>query len=450
MECKNVNRLRAQVAQIICPLPETTPTVAAVACADAAGVKSIAITSAVNNVVLSLSKTTSSFTKEYRWIRMDAGNLSLALSAIPLLQKVATKSCHKKRGGSRSSPPELNQLLSCLVAAVFGRRRVDGGTCVGVARIVQDNRQVTHGEITCTNIADERKAVSELEVANCDHVALEVRGDGLQSVGPNRAGGNVASVALDRRNGRCGGGTTVPVQFATAGLCGCAERVRRGIRNRDTGVEAGLVGYVRIQQDGTADVNCEDTPSRGTTCEAGSGQRAGSQGGRWGGGEAQSDSGRGSRRQSVGGGGDVDRELKCFSRVRVGVHHFPHPGTSIVADGDFSDRHVARGSGVGRGNDRQEAADIAVWGGFTIDELSETDIGDARGRVNIARAAACRSTAERGRDRGCVVVHVTSRHEDARAGRNVTKGRLQTGSIICQTSELGADREHKVGFGVVD
>src|ERR1035437_9697829 len=267
MECKNVNRLRAQVAQIICPLPETTPTVAAVACADAAGVKSIAITSAVNNVVLSLSKTTSSFTKEYRWIRMDAGNLSLALSAIPLLQKVATKSCHKKRGGSRSSPPELNQLLSCLVAAVFGRRRVDGGTCVGVARIVQDNRQVTHGEITCTNIADERKAVSELEVANCDHVALEGRGYGLQCVGINRAGCNGTSVAGSRRSGGCGSSATVPVKSAIAGLCGSAERVRRGIRDCDTGVEAGLIGQVRIQQDGAADRDCEDVRGRSANTE---------------------------------------------------------------------------------------------------------------------------------------------------------------------------------------
>src|ERR1035441_7673353 len=41
---------------------------AATGCADAAGVKSIAITNAVSNVVLSLSKTNSSFPWEHGWI----------------------------------------------------------------------------------------------------------------------------------------------------------------------------------------------------------------------------------------------------------------------------------------------------------------------------------------------------------------------------------------------
>ena len=61
------------MGQIICPLPETTSTLAAVACADAVGVKSIAITNAVINVSLIPSKTTSLFTLEHGWTWMDAG-----------------------------------------------------------------------------------------------------------------------------------------------------------------------------------------------------------------------------------------------------------------------------------------------------------------------------------------------------------------------------------------
>jgi hypothetical protein len=58
----------------ICPLPDTIEIFAAVACADAFGVWSITIRKAKNNVVLSLSKTASSFTKEHGWIGMDAGD----------------------------------------------------------------------------------------------------------------------------------------------------------------------------------------------------------------------------------------------------------------------------------------------------------------------------------------------------------------------------------------
>ena len=46
-----------------------------------------------------------------------------------------------------------------------------GGTSVS-ARIGQHNGQVTHGEIASTNVADERKAVSVLEGANRERIAL--------------------------------------------------------------------------------------------------------------------------------------------------------------------------------------------------------------------------------------------------------------------------------------
>src|SRR5206468_986015 len=55
------------------------------------------------------------------------------------------------------------------------------------------------------------------------------------------------------------------------------------------------------------------------------------------------------------------------------------------------------------------------------------------------------------RSREGIVVHVGGRHEDTGAGRDVVEGRLQAGSVVSKTSNLGrVDREHKVGFRVVD
>jgi hypothetical protein len=90
---KRVLGLYWQLGQINCPLPETTATLAAVAadaagavaCADAAGTKSSAITNAVINVDVILSKTTSWFTGERGWkFGWTRKNSSLALSAIAL------------------------------------------------------------------------------------------------------------------------------------------------------------------------------------------------------------------------------------------------------------------------------------------------------------------------------------------------------------------------------
>src|ERR1039457_6381793 len=95
--------LSGQIGQTNWPLPETTSTLAAVACPDAAGAKTSAITNAVTNVVRSLSKTTSWFTWEH-WLEFGGTreNFSLAPSRAQC----------KKKGGSRSSPPsELNRLL---------------------------------------------------------------------------------------------------------------------------------------------------------------------------------------------------------------------------------------------------------------------------------------------------------------------------------------------------
>src|ERR1035438_5097447 len=308
---------------------------AATACADAVGVKSIAITNAVSTVVLSLSKTSSSFPWEHGWIRMDAGELYF----ITFRDSFAKRNVTKKNGGAEAPPLELNRFRFCLVRVLLASGRATADTLArrrritrAGARIGDDDCQIAHGEVTCTNIADERKAVSVLEVANREHVALEARGDGLQSVGPHRAGGYVARVAGSRRSGRSGGGAAVVGQRATARLCtgdvaAHGERIHRGIRHRQTGVEAGLIGDVRIQQDGTADANREDIGCRGSTREARNWQAGRSRAGRCRRSEAQGErrsSGQRGILRDVGCVGGVDRELEAFNRVRVGVHHFPY------------------------------------------------------------------------------------------------------------------------------
>src|ERR1022692_1544804 len=159
---------------------------AATGCADAAGVnRSIAITNAVINVVLSLSKTNSSFPWEHGWIfGWTRKNSSLALFAV-----LSRNEMSQKKGGAEAPPftrfTADQVLVSVLLAsggatadALASRRRVArAGTRIG-----DDDCQIAHGEVTCANIADERKAVSVLEVAHREHVALEARGDGLQSV----------------------------------------------------------------------------------------------------------------------------------------------------------------------------------------------------------------------------------------------------------------------------
>src|SRR5947199_5521732 len=108
---------------------------------------------------------------------MDAGDFQCNTSS-----RVSGIQYWAKKKGRAEAPPFFTRLLeSGLVTAVFGGRRVRVATCAR-ARIGEYNRQVTHGEIACTNIADERKAVSVLEVANRNHVALEARNQCLRRV----------------------------------------------------------------------------------------------------------------------------------------------------------------------------------------------------------------------------------------------------------------------------
>src|SRR5207344_1491482 len=107
---------------------------------------------------------------------------------------------------------------------------------------------------------------------------------------------------------------------------------------------------------------------------------------------------------------------------------------------DFSDRYVAAIRAVVRCGDQSslEAADATVAGVLTVDQLSQTDIGGRVGRIantgaryatRLERARASRRNRriDAGHGEG-VVVDVDGRHENARAGRNVIEGGLQTGS----------------------
>src|SRR4051794_9588759 len=166
---------------------------------------------------------------------MDAGELKCITSP----NRPRKQNGQKKRG-SRSSPSLVLRVLlvSVLLAACKAVRRSGAaqeattrcGNACGRARILDNQGQIAHGEVACTNVADERKAVSILEVANREHVTLEVRSQGLCRVHPDRATGDAASVTRCRRRGRRRRGSAVPGQPATAGLCtgrvgACGERI---------------------------------------------------------------------------------------------------------------------------------------------------------------------------------------------------------------------------------
>jgi len=109
----------------------------------------------------------------------------------------------------------------------------------------QDQSQIAHRQIARAEVADEGEPVSELELANRDHITLEpCCSSGCQSR-VDRASSDVAGGYLRSRCRRA-----VEVQVARAGLRTSAERIGRGIRDRETGVKSALIGYERIQQNG--------------------------------------------------------------------------------------------------------------------------------------------------------------------------------------------------------
>ncbi len=92
----------------------------------------------------------------------------------------------------------------------------------------------------------------EAEVANRNHVALEARRrrDAIgaaagQVEGSHCAGCNRRSGRLRSRSRTAASAGAVVVQRAVAGLSGSSERIRRGIRERNTSIEARLVGNER-------------------------------------------------------------------------------------------------------------------------------------------------------------------------------------------------------------
>src|ERR1019366_1543497 len=350
----------------------------------------------------------------------------------------------KKRGEPKLPPSELNRLLwlvSVLLADgwTLTERRSGTGTKVG-----NDERQVGHGEITRTNIADERKAVSKLEVADGERIALEGWGHCwvAESVGPNRAGRNVGSFKGCRRSVRSGGGAAVEGERGRAVLCARevvarGERIHRGIRNRHTRVEASLIGDVRIEQNGTAHTDGQDGVRGGTAVtEARDGQGGRGRASR--GARGRRSVGEGHRRRArqrrIRGGsrreGEADGEREAFDRVRVGVHHFPYRSTTVggAVDGDF--RRVVTCHGR-----ESPAAACTVADGFTGDELGQTDVGGAIRGVGVTGEAA-------GIGKSYGRSDVGLRHEDVHAARDVIEGRLQTRSEIGQARPETASGEY--------
>src|ERR1035438_5339687 len=298
---------------------------AAVACACMAGAPTVAITNAENNVILSLSKNYLLVRAEHGWILVDAGKLQSNTIVRDARSHSLQKKALQKKGEEPKLLPKVSYCWFCLVAAVFGGRYVRRRARAS-ARIGQNNRQVSHGQVTCTEIADERKAVSILEVANRERIALISRDQVRGQASPNRATGDVARVRGGRRSGRSGGRATVPGEYARAVLRGsdlATNRVRilRRVRHGQTGVKAGLVRDVRVQEDGTANVDRVEGPGgRSITHEARDGQAAGRCAGRYGGGVAEVHRGGAGSRNGlghVGGVGDVCSERESFDSVGI-------------------------------------------------------------------------------------------------------------------------------------
>src|SRR6266481_1126773 len=82
---------------------------------------------------------------------------------------------HKKRGEPKL-PSVRHRLDSGLVLEVLSSGQVAAAPKRTVCVVVYDDqRQVAHGQVARTNIADEREPVSILEVANRNDVTLEAR-----------------------------------------------------------------------------------------------------------------------------------------------------------------------------------------------------------------------------------------------------------------------------------
>ena len=150
----------------------------------------------------------------------------------------------KKRGAE--APLFVPQRMKQLVVQRFSPVITRAGT------IRQDQRQIAHCEIACADIADERKAVSQLELADCDHVPLE-SGCCCRCQGHISSSGRYVASIHCRRGGR-----TIEVQGTRTGLSACAKRICRGVRDRQTGVEAGLVGHEREEQNRVAEDDRQD------------------------------------------------------------------------------------------------------------------------------------------------------------------------------------------------
>ena len=133
-----------------------------------------------------------------------------------------------------------------------------GGRNVTTERsVVDDECQIAHCQVAGADVANEREAVCKLEVANCDHVALEARGYGARRISIH--GAAIDSARANRRWRR----RPVEVQRASSILGRGAEWIGRGVRNRETRIESIDVRDKREQQIRLAEVYGDDGRCRG-------------------------------------------------------------------------------------------------------------------------------------------------------------------------------------------
>jgi hypothetical protein len=174
-----------------------------------------------------------------------------------------------KKRGEPKLPSEEKQAVYNLVDATFDARRCRSEcdvVAVAIARAGRQNeRQVASCPVADSSVAEQRVAVSELEVANCDDVATE---PGRRRAGRHRAdlrGPNGFSGIIRcgwpnyrrRKRSRCCATCAVEVQRTGAALRPGAEWIIRSIRDSDTCVEPRFGAYEWIQQRRLAKCNAD-------------------------------------------------------------------------------------------------------------------------------------------------------------------------------------------------
>src|SRR5215813_11510335 len=124
---------------------------------------------------------------------MDAGEQEQCITTRVVPRSRFIPSQKKKEGAEAPSFRVTADfwLVGNVLASAIARCAERVGTTRTGTRIRNDQRQIAHRQITRANVADERKAVSILEVANRDHITIEAGHSG-------RCQGSVYRTRCDR------------------------------------------------------------------------------------------------------------------------------------------------------------------------------------------------------------------------------------------------------------